>query len=236
MPLTRSHLLPVAALAALAVPTAAHATQMPKLAWFDVEVDGTMTSSWSTHHTAGEGCDVTIDGSGSETDRFKTRKPVRIEAIWGASGLTFLSKKGRPTIPMTVKIKREGTLTATGTQACSSGDGTGGGPVAAPDCGTKRFSDTVELDDAERLVSLTVPDDRDRDPFANCPAGTFGWPLVEDDDQGRRIGDKLPPAVLFHHGKTVIIKDVRRSAPAENGGATGRIRWTLSFTKVKAHR
>ena len=111
-----------------------------KSASFKVEVEGVQTNAWKTDHANQGGCDVDIHGDGTEVVRFKSKPKVVKLYQFGKSTPLFLNsgKRYDKYIDLASKITRRGSVTTSGGQICSYGDGTGSTQTPKPpDCGTK---------------------------------------------------------------------------------------------------
>jgi hypothetical protein len=234
--------LPLAAAVAAALIGAvpAAAAPRPRLATFEVVVEGVQTTTWTKHHEREFPCDVGIDGEGRETYRFTARRPSRVTAMWvpGARDpISLFSGHGAAAVYLRGTVTRQGRLDVTPGEACASGDGTGTAAPEPADCGTIRgLADIAEVRFDTTRRSLLVLDDAltpaGRDPFSNCPGGG-GWPdLLQADDAGRRIGRVLPAADLLAHGQNVVLARGSRTDRSAEGTATTTIRWTASFKRV----
>jgi hypothetical protein len=235
----------IAATAALAAAPAA-ATAAPKIqqATFDVQVEGTQSVTWSTHHESQFDCDVNIDGSGTEKTRFKSKK-VRVRlSRYGKLDPIFIGPKGD--IPLKGKITRNGSVKTWGGKVCSHGDGTGGQAPAPPDCGTKTAIGRVELryaSDAKHLLTLGRAASDDKDPFVNCPWGGVSWPRLltySGPSQGptKDIGQKVPADELLDpsFGQHIVIGRGTYKEAWPESSATTKVRWELKLTRVGEKR
>lgn len=203
---------------------------------FRVELEGVQRTTWETRHAPQFACDVAIEGSGTETVAF--RSPPTIVDV-SAFGRTVVLRRGRgpATIDLAATITRRGELTETGGEICSDGDGTGGQPQA-PDCGRRRSQLAVDLRHSggrRALVTVEPSLAAPLDTFAACPEGGTSWPsLLTRDDRGRAIGQRLPAADLFEHGKSIVVARGRETYLDLDTTATTTIRWALSFTRIDA--
>lgn len=231
----------LAATLALAVTAAPAATAAPlpsvHTGLFKVELEGVQRTSWSRDWTTTEGCDVTVQGNGSETIRFKA-KPATIKGTWIDDTRVFTRGRQMASLDLVATIARQGTEQAGG-EICSHGDG--GPPPPAPDCGTRRSGLTVDLDYARRgsdLMTIRTDNDVPLGPFRTCPSGGVSWPSLLDTHpgSGHLVGAELPVADLFRYGKNIVIARDRAVEDANGERATTSIRWTLSFTRIDRRR
>ncbi len=233
--------IPLAAAASLAVPGSAAAAPAPvQMAQFTVQVEGVQRTSWEHHHISEGGCDVPIDGSGSETIRFRSGT-LRVTAYRTASGLQLSGPRGEPALKLKGTVSRQGRVDVGPGEVCSYGDGTGEAPAPLPsDCGTRAVRSTAAIGFGVRpgdLVVLVPGVGLPRDPFANCPTGASEqYPqLLARDDAAKQIGRRLPARDLFAYGQHVV---VGRGSRTQRGGerfSTTAIRWTATFTRVRSH-
>jgi hypothetical protein len=231
----------LAAAAPLALSGSAAAAPAPvQTAQFTVQVEGVQRTSWEQHHLAEGGCDVSIDGSGSETVRFRSGT-LRVTAYRTASGLQLSGPRGEPVLRLTGSVVRQGRVLAGPGEVCSYGDGTGEAPAPLPsDCGSRPVRSTAAIGFGVRpgdLVVLVPGLDLPRDPYANCPTGSSAqYPgLLAFDDAAKQIGRRLPARDLFRYGQHVV---VARGSRTQRGGerfSTTAIRWTATFTRVRSH-
>jgi len=224
------------ALTALGLAVAAAPAADARPVRFDVELSGIQKTTWEKHHIAEAGCDVSIDGRGSEAYRFRS-KPLRVRAVRIPGGVLFVSGRGPARLRLSGTVTRAGEVILGPGEICSEGNGTGTPAPTAPDCGTRRVRGTVELGFSTRPNDLLVIDDGllgGRDVFRNCPTGASDqFPaLMGLDDRGRRIGQRLPARDLFGHGKNVVIARGSKSVRGGETTSTTSIRWTASFTRV----
>ncbi len=219
-------------LAAFAAAPAAEA----RPATFDVELEGVQTTTWEKHHINEGGCDVSIDGRGAETYRFRS-KPLRVQAIRSPGGVLIIAGRGPARLRLSGTVKRSGDIIVGPGEVCSEGDGTGSPPPTPSDCGTRKVKGIVEIGFSTRPADLLVISDGlldGSDVFRNCPAGASNqFPaLMGLDDRGRRIGQRLPARDLFTQGQNVVNA---RGTTSVRGGeltSTTSIRWSASFKRV----
>jgi hypothetical protein len=206
-------------------------------ATFDVELSGVQTTTWEKHHIAEEGCDVSIDGRGSETYRFHSQR-LRVQAIRSPGGVLIIAGRGPARLRLSGSVTRSGeVIVGPGAEVCSEGDGTGSPAPPPSDCGTRKVKGIVEIGFSTRPADLLVISDGlldGSDIFQNCPTGAKDqFPaLMGLDDRGRRIGQRLPARDLFTHGQNVVIA---RGTGSVRGGeltSTTSIRWSASFKRV----
>ena len=231
----------LAAAVLLALGGSAPAAAAPvQTAQFTVQVEGVQRTSWEHHHISEGGCDVPIDGAGSETVRFRSGT-LRVTAYRTASGLQLGGPRGEPVLRLTGTVSRQGRVNVGPGEVCSYGDGGEAPAPAPPDCGTRPVRSTAAIGFGARpgdLVVLVPGIDLPRDPFAHCPTGASEqYPsLLGYDDAARRIGRRLPARDLFAYGRHVV---VARGSRTQRGGerfATTSIRWTATFTRVRPTR
>jgi len=198
---------------------------------FKVQLEGVQRTTWKTSHVAQFECDVTIQGSGTETVAFRSR-PTILEV--DAFGRTTVVRRGRgqPILDLAATITRQGEVSSTGNAICADGDGGDDAP-AAPDCGTRRSNLSVDLRYAGERVTIEPTIAAPLDTFANCPVAGTSWPdLLTRDGAGRAIGRALPVADLFGHGKNIVVGRGREVVEDFDTTSTTTIRWELSFTRL----
>ncbi len=230
--------LALAALLTVALAAPAGAAGVPRTADIAVEIEGVQRTAWEAHHVAINDCDVSYDGSGSETYRFRSRK-VQLRAIELPNGSVFFTRRGRPAVlPLTGTVTRTGSLLkATAGLACAAGDGTGGPAPAPPDCGTRRVTNAVEIAFGVRVRDRIEISDGEpaTDPFKNCPAGgAEQYPTIMAwDGADRRIGRRLPAGDLFGHGRNIVIARGTKTRSGSEMTSTTTVRWTVTLTRVR---
>lgn len=231
----------LAAAAPLALCGSAAAAGPIQMAQFTVRVEGVQRTSWEHHHISEGGCDVPIDGSGSETFRFRSGA-LRVTAYRTAAGLQLSGPRGEPVLRLKGTVERQGRVNVGPGEVCSYGDGTDEPPAPlSPDCGTRPVRSSAAIGFAVRpgdLVMLVPGLDLPRDPYANCPTGVSEqYPrLLAFDDAAKRIGRRLPARDLFAYGQHVV---VARGSRTQRGGerfSTTSIRWSATFTRVRPNR
>jgi hypothetical protein len=237
----RATLIPITLIAATGALAAPAATAAPKIqqATFDVQVEGTQSVTWSSKHVSQFDCDVNIDGSGTETTRFKSKKVRYKLSRYGGLDPIFIGPKGD--IPLKGRITRNGSVKTWGGQVCSHGDGTGGQAPTAPDCGTKTATGRVELryaSKAKNLLMLGRAGSNDKDPFANCPWGGVSWPRLltysGTQDTVKDVGQKVPVNDLLDpaFGQHIVIGRGTYKESWPETTATTKVRWELKLTRV----
>jgi hypothetical protein len=230
-------ILPTLALA-LGVAAPASAATGVRTAELTVQLDGVQKTTWEKHHLSEGGCDVPIDGSGSETYRFRSAK-LRIRAYWTSAGVVLSGPKGEPVLRLNGSLERQGTIAVGRGEVCSYGDGTGEAPAPVPsDCGTRKLKSTAAIGFAGKpddLVIIAPGLNAPKDPFANCPIGASEqFPnLLAFDDASRHIGRRLPARDLFRYGQNVVVARGTRATRGGDTTASTSIRWTATFTRVK---
>lgn len=161
----------------LAAPAGAKQPFAYKSATFKVEVEGVQTNAWRTDHANRGGCDVDIHGDGTEVVRFKSKPKIVKLYQFGSTTPMFLNsgKRYDTYIDLVSKITRRGSVTTTGGQVCSYGDGTGATqPPKPPDCVTKHSVLYAELNYSSRKKNLLMLEQAmvvPLGPFYNCPSG-----------------------------------------------------------------
>jgi hypothetical protein len=224
------------ALAALGLAAAVAPIAEARPPSFDVELSGVQKTTWEKHHIAEGGCDVSIDGRGAETYRFRSQR-LRVRAIRIPGGVLLVAGRNSARLRLSGTVTRSGEILFGPGEICSEGDGSGSSAPAAPDCGARRVKGIVEIGFSIRPSDLLVISDGlldGRDVFRNCPTGASDqFPaLMGLDDRGRRIGQRLPARDLFSHGKNVVIARGTSSVTGGETTSTTSIRWTASFTRV----
>lgn len=138
----------------VACPPIASAAVRVRVERFKVTLTGSQTNVWREYRRDPfETCGITASGSGEETVRFSTPRPVRVSARKitgvrlprGTRNMPQLSVGGSPvgTIRTRGKITRTGKLDISPNSPEPCADGGPGGPEPpppAPDCGTKPFT------------------------------------------------------------------------------------------------
>lgn len=210
---------------------------LPRMADFTVHVEGVQRTAWEHHHLSEGGCDVSIDGSGSETVRFRSGK-LRVRAYATPAGVQLSGLRGEPLLRLSGTVTRQGAELVGPGEVCSFGDGTGEPAPVPADCGRRPVRSTAAIGFAVRpsdLVMLVPGVDLPSDPFANCPTGASEqYPqLLAYDDAGRRIGRRLPVRDLFDYGQHVVIARGERTQRGGERFATTSIRWTATFTRLR---
>lgn len=232
---------PLCALAALLAAAAAAppaTAGAPRMADIAVEIEGVQRTTWESHHVAINDCDVSSDGSGAETYRFRSRRVV-VRAVGLPNGSVLFTRRGRPAVlPLTGTVTRSGTvLKATAGLACAAGDGTGMPTPVPPDCGTRRVTNAVELAFGVRVRDRLEISDGDpaRDPFAACPSGApEQFPTIMAwDGEDRRIGRRLPARDLFGYGRNIVLASGTRTRSASELTSSTTVRWTVTLTRVR---
>jgi hypothetical protein len=187
-----------------------------KSAVFKVEVEGVQTNAWKTDHANQGGCDVDIHGDGTEVVRFKSKPKVVKLYQFGQSTPLFLNsgKRHDKYVDLASTITRRGSVTTSGGQICSYGDGTGSTQTPKPpDCGTKRSVWYAELNYSSKKrdflkldQALVVP----LGPFYNCPNGDGSWPSLLDRTPKGEVGQRLPARDLFGPNQQHVIRAAGR--------------------------
>jgi hypothetical protein len=199
-------------------------------ALFTVQLDGVQTTTWEHHHFSEGGCDVPIDGSGSETYRFHSPR-TRVQAITTPSGVILTSGGREPVLKLTGTVRREGTVAVGRGEVCSEGDGTGTPAPTPSDCGTRKVKATATVGYGVRpadMLLVAAGFDTPKDPFANCPTGTSQqYPRL------LTTGRRLPAHDLLRYGKHVLIARGTKVERGNDSTATTSIRWTATLSRVR---
>jgi hypothetical protein len=225
------------AVAGTAVAPAGAATGV-RTAELTVQLEGVQKTTWEKHHFSEGGCDVPIDGSGSETYRFRSAK-LRVRAYWTSAGVVLSGPAGEPLLRLKGSVQRQGTIVVGPGEVCSYGDGTGEAAAPLPsDCGMRKLRSTAAIGFAGKpddLVIIAPGLNAPKDPFANCPTGASEqFPgLLAFDDASRRIGRRLPARDLFRYGQNLVVAQGTRTSKGGDTTASTSIRWTATFTRVK---
>ena len=229
---TRSTVAAVAVAVALcAAPAApAAADQEMKLARFKLTVTGTQTNDWSMAYTRYDGCvdgDVQTTGEGRERLTFRTRRPVRLQAI--GIGREAALTAGNGGIPMRGTIERQG---STQTHQLSGGESGCGGteqPVEppAPDCGVRAWTGSMhpvlygpgdapvedpvlQLVDVLAFTGPELPGGRHPgELFANCPGSDALLRATETAE--------LTPRALFSRKRRIVVRGRETVERVEDG-------------------
>ncbi len=227
-------LLAAVAVAATA-PVASAASVPTHRSTFKVELKGKQTTNWSYTHTANGECDADQFGDGKETVRFHGH--TKVVAYEGMSPLLLLSTRNKPaSMTLHGTVTRDGDLTTGAPMAAEyCPDGVGGGDPPT-DCGTRTISGLKVapsyLSGTQR-IRLDQVDSGPGVDYLNCFVSGVSYPFLLDRSGGRPVGQKLPYADLFEHGKHILIATgVDRVDDGETKSET-RIRWVLSLTRVK---
>ncbi|HEU4657028.1 MAG TPA: hypothetical protein VFR97_05865 [Capillimicrobium sp.] len=221
-----------ATLAVATVAAAAPAAAPARQATFRVALKGVQTTTWETRHVPMFECDVSIQGSGTETVRFRA-KPTEVTVDASGGDVSFRQGFHDATIDLRATIARQGAIETTAQRICADGDGTGGPPPPTPDCGTKRSETWVQLRYASRDVIALQPElAAPLGPFRECPVGGTAWPELLHDVDGRAVGQRLPVDDLFAHGKHIVIATGREEVSGFDETSTTTIRWELSLTRL----
>lgn len=226
----------IAVLLALAIPASGGAA-VPRTADVAVHLEGVQRTTWEAHHAAIGDCDVSYDGSGSETYRFRSRTIV-LRAIELPRGGVLFTRGGRPAVlPLTGSVTRTGSFLRGTGKVCSAGDGTGTQDPAPPDCGSRSVRNAVEVNFGVRVRDrLEISDgDPQPDPFANCPTGVSEqYPTIMAwGDADRRIGRRLPSGDLFAYGRNILIARGTRTRTSSELTSLTTVRWTATLTRVR---
>ncbi len=197
---------------------------------FTAQLEGVQTTTWEHHHFNEGGCDVSIDGRGSETYRFRSA-PLRVRAIKIPGGV-LLSAGGREALlKLSGTVRRQGEVVLGPGEVCSEGDGTGTPGSAPSDCGTRKVKATATLGYGVRpadMLLVTPGLDTPKDPFSNCPTGTSRqYPGL------LATGRRLPVRELMRYGKHVLIGRATKVERGSERSATTSIRWTATLTRVR---
>jgi hypothetical protein len=210
-----------------------------KSASFKVEVEGVQTNAWKTDHANQGGCDVDIHGDGTEVVRFKSKPKVVKLYQFGKSTPLFLNsgKRYDKYIDLASKITRRGSVTTSGGQICSYGDGTGSTQTPKPpDCGTKRSTWYAELNYSSRkkdFLTLEQAPVVPLGPFYNCPWGSGAWPSLLDRTPKGEVGRRLPTSDLFGSNQQHVIRAAGRDeySDSEDWHQT-TIQYSIKLTRI----
>jgi hypothetical protein len=233
-------IVPALALAlAVAAPagTASAASTGVRAAQFTVALEGVQTTSWEKHHFSEGGCDVPIDGAGSETYRFRSAK-LRVNAYRTRAGVALVTAKGEPLLRLAGTVQRRGNIAVGRGEVCSYGDGSGETTQPPPpDCGRRKVSATAAIGFSgphDDTVIVAPGLDEPKDPFANCPTGTRDqFPnLLAFGDAGH-IGRRLPARELFRYGRNIVVARGTRTYSDSETSISTSMRWTATFTRVR---
>ena len=233
-------------LALCAAPVAEAARKGMKMARFSLTVTGAQTNDWSLEHVRYDGCvdgDVLSKGSGRERLTFKTRRPVRLEAI--GIGREAVLTAGNGGIPVRGAIERQGEFHTAQLSGGESGCGGTEDPTypPAPDCGTRPWSGTVDpvlygpgdapvADPVLQLryvLGFTGPDlPEGRHPgelFANCPGADATLRATETAE--------LTPRRLFSRKRRIVVTG-RETVESDEDGHRERV--TIAWRAVLKRR
>jgi hypothetical protein len=197
---------------------------------FTVQLEGVQTTTWEHHHFNEGGCDVSIDGRGTETYRFRSAR-LRVQAIKTPSGVILTSGGREAVLKLTGTVRRAGEIVVGPGEVCSEGDGTGSPAPTPADCGTRKVKATATIGYGVRPADmlLVAPGlNTPKDPFANCPTGTQQqYPGL------LTTGRRLPVKDLLRYGKHVLIGRATKTERGSERTATTSIRWTTTLTRVR---
>jgi hypothetical protein len=224
------------ALVAIALPAEASS---PKRAKFRVTVTGMDQSSWNyrfRNRCPGTGS-TDVVGTGSETIRYTTARPVVISARPPRGGskleLGLDRTASRPRLgpgpedgarfQVRATITRQTTVTP-----CSDGD-----PPTSSDCGTKSFSilGNLRFLGAARLGFFSMAASR-RYPFSNCP-NYFGRARGSVGVGTREAGGRLSTKTLFNRRKRRFTVTGRSFSRSPSYGADHRSNWKATFRRIR---
>jgi hypothetical protein len=235
-----------AALAAVMVTAGpAAAAPLPKIYDYEIEIRGAQTNKWSHDHANQGGCDVDIHGSGRETVKFSSR-PLHVKIMRGGGTtepFTILPPDPTrgPDLPLRATVKRSGSISTTGGEVCSYGDGTGDVRAQGPvDCGTKKASGLRVslrfLKTPKNMLYMTEGYTDPADPFQNCPGGSGAFPdLLHNDTHFNPIGHRFNRhdlGLLFAQGKFELIAHGTKHYDDPESSSTTSIWWAVSFKKL----
>lgn len=238
----------LAAATAVAAFTAAQASAAtPKLAHFKVTVRGSQSTKWTLDHTEYDGCvqgQVRQTGSGQESLSFKSRKPATASAVKLGRTTTFAAFSGS-----TPGARVKGSVTRSGhaesQQLSGNGPGCGGGgggPAPTPDCGTRAFSGSVDMNwvsPAEwpggppvPLTSVLLLEGPQvggtglSGMFQDCPGGG-------PDQLIPTVGSALSSKKLFGKAKHFTIRGKDTDTTDDNGfHSDTSVHWVAKFTRL----
>ncbi len=233
-------ILPALALAlVVAAPAgvASAASTGVRAAELTVQLEGVQRTTWEKHHFSEGGCDVAIDGSGSEAYRFRSPK-LRVHAYKTPAGVALVGAKGEPCAQSDIWPGDVVTCTPGSAVRVDLGDGAGEATQPAPpDCGTRQVAGTAAIGfggRADDLVIIAPGLDEPKDPFVNCPTGTRDqFPNLLTRSDAGQIGRRLPARDLFRYGQNIVVARGTRSYRDSETSVSTSIRWTATFTRVK---
>ena len=166
---------------------------VPWIGVFNLSVSGgTAQDTWSEHHADSGPCDVSSNGSGSESGTLTPGAPV-VVTLAGVGTTAFLTPATG--LHTTAQLDREGSLTngaddGDDSSGCPEGDGTTPPP---PDCGpsTLPLSFTFQPGAPPGLTAQTT-DDSPR--YKNCPVVGSVLPSVPTTLSAPILADGVGPA------------------------------------------
>ena len=229
-----------AALCAVSAAAAAPASAKPRIADFAVTVEGVQKNTWVHDHHGGQGlCDPSVTGSGFETYRFRSVKPVKVRAVLAGGDVELTNYPERVIeIATSGKVTRQGGLTW-GKVPESECPG-GGVPSTLPDkdCGTRAVADLLLLRYLGGRVMLeTNVDEPPFSVFKNCDWNGKTWMnILGANARGRRITQSLTGRELFDFGKNILIGRGADTGGHDDGSFKTTIRWEVTFRKLKEYR
>ena len=210
---------------------------------YRVTVEGVQTTAWTRNHVRAHRCDWDETGSGTEVVRFATARPMPVRVLTGMGNPVIFTRVARGEaanqLPVRARITRTGVLSRGATEACSEGDGTGGGPPAAPDCGRRTSGELAVWPRSDARGRIGLEAVSSPIPFVplyrSCPLFGTGWPdlLAHAGPRGTPITQVFRVRELLSHGRYILVGSGRRVTDDGDTKATTTIRWSISFTRTR---
>jgi hypothetical protein len=235
----------VAAIAAATGSTASAASSGYKSAKFRIEVKGLVKTVQQHTHLKEEECDISNFSSGTETLMFRTMKPLVVTAakIPGIDNPEFFAGR-RLGIPVRAIVDRSYTPRISNPPA-GCGDNGGGVEPTPPDCGRRvRNPWQLELafiDGRRNRLGLSYGGGMS-DPYNNCPGAGYGATFPYFSTTKGLSGNKGPIAAQLSQAE-LFDRNIRKWISIARGTfkqrtddwwATTRVRWEVSFTRLRS--
>lgn len=220
---------------------------------FKIEIRADQQTTWTLDYTtAGCGGGTShLTGNGERGFAMTTNKPFKVKVIreqFGGSALSFFEYgRGATGVPVNVAAWRDGVTSVETTDGEPCGDGGGGTPPPAPDCGERSFNAELILDYYSPLdfpdeltplvdvLSLSGPfnaagftsDELWDELYSNCPAvGSNGGQLLLTPAGG------ISPKKLFGKKKSFKVKAADTVVDdTDTSHEETVMSWTVAFTR-----
>jgi hypothetical protein len=229
-----------AALCAMSAAAAAPANAKSRIADFTVTVEGVQKNTWVHDHPGGDGlCDPSVSGSGFETYRFRSRKPLKVRAVLTGGDVELTNyPDGLIEVGTGGKVTRQGGLTWGKIPESECPGGGVPGNLLDKDCGTRAVADLLLVRYQRGRVMLeSNVSEPPLGEFRNCDWSGKTWEnLLWADARGRRIGQPLTGGELFDFGKNIVIGRGAVTGGHDDGSFKTTIRWEVTVRKLKEYR